>query len=66
MRLGIFTKHFERGSFEEVLDAVAAHGFATVQLNLESVVVPPDAAPLAGLRPDQWCGRAALCKSEPH
>ena len=52
MRLGIFTKHIERDSFEEVLDAVNAHGFAAVQLNLESVV--GDAAPIDGLSPDQW------------
>lgn len=45
MKLGVFTKHFERGSFEEVLDAVKASGFAAVQLNLESVVgeAAPDA-----------------------
>ena len=51
MRLGIFTKHIERDSFEEVLDAVAAHGFAAVQLNLESVV--GDAAPIDGLSAEQ-------------
>jgi sugar phosphate isomerase/epimerase len=45
MKLGVFTKHFVRDSFEDVLDAVKGHGFAAVQLNLESIVgVPaPDA-----------------------
>lgn len=41
MRLGSFTKTFVRDSFEEVLDAVAAHGLAAVQLNLDSVVGQP-------------------------
>lgn len=41
MKLGIFSKVFERGSIEAILDAVAANGLASIQLNLESLAGEP-------------------------
>ena len=41
MRIGGFTRIFDRPSFEEVLDAAAGHGLEAIQLNLESVGLPP-------------------------
>jgi sugar phosphate isomerase/epimerase len=37
MKLGIFNKVFARGTIEANLDAVAAHGLASIQLNLETL-----------------------------
>ena len=41
MRIGGFTRIFDRPSFEEVLDAAAGHGLQALQLNLESLGLPP-------------------------
>ena len=41
MRIGGFTRIFDRPSFEEVLDAAAGHGLEALQLNLESLGLPP-------------------------
>ena len=41
MRIGGFTRIFDRPSFEEVLDAAAGHGLEALQLNLESAGLPP-------------------------
>lgn len=41
MLIGGFTRIFDRPSFEEVLDAAAGHGLEAIQLNLESVGLPP-------------------------
>ena len=41
MRIGGFTRIFARSSFEEVLDAAAGHGLEALQLNLESLGLPP-------------------------
>ncbi len=41
MKIGIFTKTFERDTFEGVLDAVKACGYACVQLNWESAGLDP-------------------------
>ena len=41
MRIGGFTRIFDRPSFEEVLDAAAGHGLQALQLNLESAGLPP-------------------------
>lgn len=40
MQLGIFAKTFTRPTLEEVLDAVQAHGLASVQFNLASAGLP--------------------------
>lgn len=37
MKLGIFNKVFERDTIEANLDAVAAHGLVSIQLNLETL-----------------------------
>ena len=41
MRIGGFTRIFDRPSFQEVLDAAAGHGLEALQLNLESLGLPP-------------------------
>ena len=41
MLIGGFTRIFDRPSFEEVLDAAAGHGLQALQLNLESLGLPP-------------------------
>lgn len=41
MRLGIFAKTFSRPSLAETLDAVAAHGLRSIQLNLQSAGLAP-------------------------
>ena len=41
MRIGGFTRIFDRPSLEEVLDAAAGHGLEALQLNLESLGLPP-------------------------
>ena len=41
MRIGGFTRIFDRPSLEEVLDAAAGHGLEALQLNLESAGLPP-------------------------
>jgi sugar phosphate isomerase/epimerase len=41
MELGIFSKTFARPSLEGVFDAVVAHGFRSVQFNLECAGLPP-------------------------
>jgi sugar phosphate isomerase/epimerase len=45
MRLGIFAKVFSRPTLDEMLDAIAAHGFTDVQFNMSCVGLPtlPDA-----------------------
>ncbi|MDP6776254.1 MAG: sugar phosphate isomerase/epimerase [Candidatus Latescibacteria bacterium] len=53
MDIGIFTKTFERDTFEEVLDAVEGHGYACVQLNWESVGLDP----MPGRLDDKVCDR---------
>ena len=40
LALGIFTRTFVRDTLEQVLDAVAEHGMASVQLNTESAGMP--------------------------
>ncbi len=47
MKLGIFTRVFERPTLEETLDAVKTGGFASVQFDLSSAGLAdaPDAAP---------------------
>lgn len=40
MKLGIFAKTFNRGTLEEVLDAIVAHGLTQVQFNLVCAGVP--------------------------
>ena len=44
-QIGIFTKTFQRATLAETLDAVAVHGFKTMQFNMECAGVPsmPDA-----------------------
>ena len=41
MRIGGFTRIYDRPSFEEVLDAAAGHGLEALQLNLESLGLAP-------------------------
>ena len=41
MELGIFSKTFARPSLEGVFDAVVAHGFRSVQFNLDCAGLPP-------------------------
>jgi sugar phosphate isomerase/epimerase len=41
MQIGIFTKTFERATLAEKLDAIRAHGLASVQLNLDCAGLPP-------------------------
>lgn len=40
MDIGIFTRTFERPTLDETLDAIQAHGIASVQLNLSSAGLP--------------------------
>lgn len=40
MKLGIFSKQFERPTLGEALDAVVAHGITQIQLNLSSALLP--------------------------
>ncbi len=53
MEIGIFTKTFERDTFEGVLDAVKACGYACVQLNWESAGLDP----MPGRLEDEVCDR---------
>lgn len=53
MQLGVFAKTYARPTIEQVLDAVAADGFASVHLNLSSAGLPsmPDELDPAALDP---------------
>lgn len=53
MEIGIFTKTFERDTFEDVMDAVQDYGYACVQLNWESVGLDP----MPGQLDDEVCDR---------
>ena len=51
MEIGVFTKIFERDTFEDVMDAVKAYGYACVQLNWESAGLDP----MPGRLEDEVC-----------
>lgn len=60
MKLGIFSKVFERDTIEANLDAVADHGLASIQLNLESL----GGEPLPAALPEAECARVRAALAE--